>query len=34
MLFSMTVTLVCVDPDGKPIRVPPVIRAKFENYQE
>ena len=34
VLFSMTVTLVCVDPEGKPIRVPPVIREKFEIYQE
>jgi acyl-CoA thioester hydrolase len=34
MLFSMTVTLVCVGPDGKPIRVPPMIREKFAIYQE
>jgi acyl-CoA thioester hydrolase len=34
MLFSMTVTLVCVDRAGKPTRIPEDIRTKFENYQE
>ncbi len=34
MLFSMTVTLVCVDTAGKPIRIPETVRKKFENYQE
>lgn len=34
MLFSMTVTLVCVDKSGRPIRIPDNIRSKFENYQE
>lgn len=34
MLFSMTVTLVCVDKAGRPIRIPENIRSKFLNYQE
>lgn len=34
MLFSMTVTLVCVDVKGRPIRVPDSIRTKFETFQE
>lgn len=34
MLFSMTVTLVCVDPSGRPMRVPEIIREKFAHYQE
>jgi len=34
MLFSMTVTLVCVGKDGKPIRIPENIRHKFEHNQE
>ena len=34
MLFSMTVTLVCVDVQGRPIRVPESIRTKFETFQE
>jgi len=34
MLFSMTVTVVCVDEQGKPVRIPEKIRKKFEDYQE
>lgn len=34
MLFSMAVTLVCVDVQGRPIRVPDSIRTKFETFQE
>ena len=34
MLFSMTVTLVCVGTNGKATRVPDDIRTKFEPYQE
>lgn len=34
MLFSMTVTLVCINAEGRPIRIPETIRTKFELYQE
>lgn len=34
MLFSMSVTLVCIDLAGRPIRIPESIRSKFEDYQE
>lgn len=33
-LFDMKVTLVCVDRSGKPMRVPPVLRNKFDPYLE
>ncbi len=32
VLFSMTVTVVCVDKAGKPVRVPEMIRDKFKDY--
>ena len=32
MLFSMLVTVVCVDKNGRPIRVPETVRTKFEPY--
>lgn len=32
VLFSMDVTVVCVNLDGKPVRVPDDFRAKFETY--
>ncbi len=34
MLFSMTVTLVCIDLAGRPVRIPESIRSKFADYQE
>jgi acyl-CoA thioester hydrolase len=34
MLFSMQVTVVCVDKTVRPIRVPEHIRDKFLNYLE
>lgn len=34
MLFSMVVTVVCVDESAKPVRIPEKIREKFKNYQE
>lgn len=34
MLFSMTVTVVCVDKTSKPVRIPEKVREKFEAYQE
>lgn len=34
MLFSMKVTVVCVDKTVKPIRIPDHIRNKFMNYVE
>ncbi len=33
MLFSMTVTVVCVDKKGKPVRVPEMIREKFKEFE-
>lgn len=32
MLFSMAVTVVCIDIGGKPIRLPDDLRQKFEPY--
>jgi acyl-CoA thioester hydrolase len=34
MLFSMAVTLVCINSDGKPVRIPDPIRSRFLDYQE
>jgi len=34
MLFSMTITLVCINRDGKPVRIPEAIRSRFLAYQE
>lgn len=34
MLFSMTVTLVCVDLNGKPRRIPAEVADAFAKYQE
>jgi acyl-CoA thioester hydrolase len=34
VLFSMTVTLVCIDLAGRPVRIPESIRSKFADYQE
>lgn len=33
-LFDMRVTLVCVDKTGKAMRVPPILREKFEPFLE
>lgn len=33
MLFSMTVTVVCVDKKGRPVRVPEIIREKFKDFE-
>lgn len=30
MLFSMTVTIVCVDGKGRPVRIPDIVRAKLQ----
>ena len=30
MLFSMTVTLVCVDGNARPVRVPEIVREKLQ----
>jgi acyl-CoA thioester hydrolase len=32
MLFSMTVTVVCVDKSGKPTRLPDKLREEFKPY--
>ena len=34
MLFSMVVTVVCVDKAGKPVRIPEDIRRAFEPYTQ
>jgi len=34
MLFSMTVTIVCVDMSGRPVRIPERIRKILGNDQE
>lgn len=31
-VFSMDVTLVCIDIKGKPLRTPEVLREKFKDY--
>jgi len=33
-VFSMDVTLVCVDINGKPVRTPQKLRDKFKDYLE
>ncbi|PZQ44173.1 MAG: tol-pal system-associated acyl-CoA thioesterase [Micavibrio aeruginosavorus] len=30
MLFSMTVTIVCVDSNGRPVRIPEMVRSKLQ----
>ncbi len=30
MLFSMSVTIVCVDENGRPVRIPDMIRKKLQ----
>lgn len=30
MLFSMTVTLVCVDGNARPVRIPEIVREKLQ----
>jgi len=30
MLFSMTVTIVCIDAKGRPVRIPEIVRAKLQ----
>lgn len=34
VLFSMAVTVVCIDKKGKPVRLPDKIRARFDDYIE
>ena len=34
LLFDMKVTLVCVDKNGRPIRVPELLRDKFAPFLE
>ncbi len=29
MLFSMTVTIVCIDSNGRPVRIPETVRTKI-----
>lgn len=31
-LFSMDITLVCVDRDGKPVAMPPAVRSAFTDH--
>jgi len=31
--FSMDITLVCMSPDGKPDRIPDLLRKKFDDFQ-
>lgn len=33
-LFEMKVTLVCIDKTGRAMRVPPILREKFEPFLE
>lgn len=33
-LFDMKVTLVCIDKSGRPMRVPAILRDKFEPFLE
>lgn len=30
MLFSMTVTIVCIDGNGRPVRIPDMVREKLQ----
>ena len=30
MLFSMTVTIVCIDGNGRPVRIPDMVRTKLQ----
>ena len=30
MLFSMTVTIVCIDGNGRPVRIPDMVRQKLQ----
>ncbi len=30
MLFSMTVTIVCIDANGRPVRIPELVRTKLQ----
>lgn len=32
-VFSMDVTIVCIDQAGKPVRIPDLLREKFKDYQ-
>ena len=32
--FKMDVTLVCIDPNGKPARIPEELRQKFSEYMK
>lgn len=34
VVFTMDITLVCIDMQGKPIRIPEALRQKFEDYLE
>lgn len=34
VVFTMDITIVCVDMDGKPVRIPDVLRDKFDEFKE
>ena len=33
-VFSMDVTIVCLDMKGKPVKIPESLRSKFQDYLE
>lgn len=33
-VFTMDITIVCVDLEGKPVRIPEALREKFTDYVE
>ena len=33
MVFTMDITVVCIDKDGKPARVPDALRSQFDDYK-
>jgi len=33
VVFTMDITLVCMNPEGKPTRIPDALRNKFDDYK-
>jgi acyl-CoA thioester hydrolase len=34
VVFVLNVTIVCIDMQGKPVRIPDALRQKFDEYKE
>ena len=34
VVFTMDITIVCVDMSGKPVKIPEALRAKFDEFKE